>query len=298
MKVRELIDLLSTVDPEAEVVAAGEAVTSADELPAYYDGALLIIDHDNGRERPPTGARLVKSGVKVDLAPMGLPMLLQCWPDLPVAVEDQHDEPYVARVRQRAHNLQQEGERNMFLSWAAARFILRAEAEAAFVRRSWRDQMPEDILNLKGPEGYPLSYANRRYAQYDRELAAWVAKHQLPEKLYTRLTELRGLEDDWDDNDAPAPTLEYHLRVTPWIKRVAAAIDPIPLRVFPTVRGGLQVEWTRPDGKAAELDFYPVPLTSALTIHLLGLADGDDDVETQDFDVALAWVQKVSAPTT
>lgn len=101
MKTAELIRRLQEADPTGELpVCVGNVdVYFVQTLPAYYDGQLQQLVHDEGK-RPyysVVGAKITRRGTKVDIVTHSIRDALLDHPDMPVEC----DEPSMAeRVEQ------------------------------------------------------------------------------------------------------------------------------------------------------------------------------------------------------
>ena len=92
MTTSDLIHLLQEADPGGTLpVCVGNAdVYLVQNLPAYYDGALQQLVHDESKRPFWTiiGARITRRGMKVDIVPMSVRDVLVDMPDLPVTFDD------------------------------------------------------------------------------------------------------------------------------------------------------------------------------------------------------------------
>ena len=89
MTTAELIAALREVDPDGTTpVCVGNAdVYFIQALPAYYDGRLQQLVHDEskrGKEWSITGAKIITSGHKIDIVALSIRDVLFDMPDLPI----------------------------------------------------------------------------------------------------------------------------------------------------------------------------------------------------------------------
>ena len=87
MKTKELIKLLSELDPtgEEECCVSNEDIYSVVKVPAYYDGALEILERDRtSKLYNVTGITFRKSGVKIVLRTLSAEIALFQDPHLSV----------------------------------------------------------------------------------------------------------------------------------------------------------------------------------------------------------------------
>lgn len=106
MTTAELIAALREADPDGTTpVCVGNAdVYFVQVLPAYYDGRLQQLVHDEskrGKEWSIVGAKIVSAGRKVDIVPMSIRDVLSDVPDLPI---EGGDEETIARWRAEARD--------------------------------------------------------------------------------------------------------------------------------------------------------------------------------------------------
>lgn len=106
MKTGELIKLLQEADPSGElpVCVGNHDVYFVQKLPAYYDGPLQQLIHDDSL-RPYwsiVGAKITTRGLKVDIATMSIEDAINDVPDLPVECEGSWTQERVDRWRAEA----------------------------------------------------------------------------------------------------------------------------------------------------------------------------------------------------
>lgn len=109
MNTRELIAALQAADPTGDVpvCVANADLYFVERLPAYYDGSLEQLVHDEtkrGKAWSIVGARLVRAGEKVRLRQMPVEDLLYEHPELPV---EGGNPAVVERWRQQGRKLAQ-----------------------------------------------------------------------------------------------------------------------------------------------------------------------------------------------
>lgn len=111
MKTRELIQALQEQDPsgECEVVAGATPIYFVERQPAWYDGHLEMLVHDESKKGTSysiTGYKVTNRGNKVVLFRMGLDDVLCDDPDAPVDLSDLNDgararwEEHVSKLRE------------------------------------------------------------------------------------------------------------------------------------------------------------------------------------------------------
>src|SRR4051812_10046921 len=96
MTTSELIKLLQEADPigNTPVCIANADIYFVQRLPAYYDGRLQQLVHDEskiGKEWSIIGAKIITSGEKVDIVSMSIRDILVDMPDLPIEGGDPKD---------------------------------------------------------------------------------------------------------------------------------------------------------------------------------------------------------------
>lgn len=108
MTTGELIALLREADPDGNtpVCVDNADVYIVERLPAYYDGALQQLIH-NESKRPYwtiVGANLTRRGIKVKIHPLSIDEIMIDMPDLPVTLDanDEYGAKRVARWREEA----------------------------------------------------------------------------------------------------------------------------------------------------------------------------------------------------
>jgi hypothetical protein len=88
MTTAELIALLREADPDGTTpVCVGNAdVYFVQRLPAYYDGRLQQLVHDESKKPYWTivGAKIITAGEKIDIVPMSICDVLMDMPELPI----------------------------------------------------------------------------------------------------------------------------------------------------------------------------------------------------------------------
>lgn len=92
MTTAELIKKLQEIDPEGTtpVCVGNEEIYTAAREPAYWDGRLErhIIDESKRPYYCIVGGKIVSSGKKVELYPMGIDAILENDPDAPIDITD------------------------------------------------------------------------------------------------------------------------------------------------------------------------------------------------------------------
>ena len=96
MTTAELIALLREVDPAGTtpVCVANADIYFVQRLPAYYDGRLQQLVHDEskrGKAWSIVGARISSTGDKIDIVPMSIRDVLRDLPRLPIEGGDPDD---------------------------------------------------------------------------------------------------------------------------------------------------------------------------------------------------------------
>jgi len=89
MTTAELIEALRAADPDGTtpVCVGNEDVYFVQRLPAYYDGRLQQLVHDEslrGKAWSIVGARIITGGEKVSIVPLSIRDVLADDPDLPI----------------------------------------------------------------------------------------------------------------------------------------------------------------------------------------------------------------------
>ena len=94
MKTKDVIALLQKLDPSGEnqVSVCGRDIVEITMYPAYYDGALEVLERDTTKSDVPefqiVKARMIRSGVKIVINPLSIEEALLDNPELPVEVEN------------------------------------------------------------------------------------------------------------------------------------------------------------------------------------------------------------------
>ena len=120
MKGKELIKQLQEADPTGEIeVCTGNAdIWDVTVEPAYYDGALQVIDRDSDN-RPILGRR-VRSGQKVSLSPIRIEDALE-YPDFKIEYQTETDRQRYEKIDLEARRHDREidfgVEMDIFASW-------------------------------------------------------------------------------------------------------------------------------------------------------------------------------------
>lgn len=119
MKTRELIEALQREDPsgEAEVIAGNTPIYFAEGQPAYYDGPLQMLIHDEekkGKQWSIIGYKVTQRGQKVRLHLMNLEDVICDMPDAPLdltEVSEMHRkewEEHAAKLREETRRIDAE----------------------------------------------------------------------------------------------------------------------------------------------------------------------------------------------
>lgn len=95
MTTGELIKMLQEADPSGElpVCVGNHDVYFVQNLPAYYDGPLQQLVHDESKRGECwsiVGAKITTRGMKVDIVPLSIREAMLDHPDLPVECEGSH----------------------------------------------------------------------------------------------------------------------------------------------------------------------------------------------------------------
>jgi hypothetical protein len=94
MKTKKVIEILQKLDPagENEVSVCGRDIVEITMYPAYYDGALEVLERDETKSDVPefqiVKGRMIRSGVKIVINPMSIEEALLDNPEMPVEVEN------------------------------------------------------------------------------------------------------------------------------------------------------------------------------------------------------------------
>lgn len=93
MTTAELIKLLQEADPEGTTpVCVGNLdIYLVSKLPAYYDGSLQQLVHDEslrGKAWSVIGARIIRGGFKINIQDLSIKEVLEDHPDLPIEGSD------------------------------------------------------------------------------------------------------------------------------------------------------------------------------------------------------------------
>lgn len=175
MKTRDLIARLTEMDPDAEVVVGGFDIHYVDQLPGYYDGCYqTLIRHPDGFF--PLGVRIRRDGSKVVIRTLSADDVVFELGDR--AVVEYGDENVrsrwsdsVTRMIAESREIHDDVERNIFVRWVADRVDPGVAASFWNHHYTARSPMPDDIRGRRGPAGEIPSWADRRNAQYEREVS-------------------------------------------------------------------------------------------------------------------------------
>ena len=116
MKTKKVIEILQKLDPagENEVSVCGRDIVEITMYPAYYDGALEVLERDETKSDVPefqiVKARMVRSGVKIVINPLSIEEALLDNPEMPVEVENPTEwrMMLIEKWREEGRNLQKE----------------------------------------------------------------------------------------------------------------------------------------------------------------------------------------------
>lgn len=118
MKTKKVIERLQQLDPtgEEEVSVCGRDIIEITIYPAYYDGALEVLERDESKsdvaEFQITKGRMIRSGNKIIINPMSIEEALLDNPELPVEIEAATDNEWrqmlVEKWREEGRKLQEE----------------------------------------------------------------------------------------------------------------------------------------------------------------------------------------------
>lgn len=192
MKRDELIKLIMEADPDgvAEFCVDNADIYYLEPKPAYYDGYLQLLVHDE-KAKPfysIVGAKRTGSGLKVCIQPMSIRDCLWDNPEMPVDYSELSDttkKRYFEQdeeVRGKSRKVVTELEIQNFIAWVTKKLhnaditedIIKETAIKAFhdYGLSYKDPHPEYVSELieKSEFGtlYP-SYIQRRECKWDRE---------------------------------------------------------------------------------------------------------------------------------
>lgn len=191
MKTKEVIRQLQEADPTGEehVTVENVDIFYIESLPAYYDGAAqqLIRDESNPYYNV-TGARFKRAGKKIQIVTHSIRYAIEQNPDLPIdyselpsdrqqQVKEAHD-----GVRQNTRDIERQLSLGYFTDWLiekATGLTEDLENVKEYAREFYdanitpNDPMPEDIIHL------PLSWLDRRRAQWDREIKVFLDQGEL-----------------------------------------------------------------------------------------------------------------------
>lgn len=176
MKTKELIRLLQEADPSGEEqCCVGNAdIYYIDNLPAYYDGTLQILNlNEEGRI---VSAQYARGCRKIQIHTCPIDEAIFNDEDLPVTYDckgtEEHCAGWVDEYRETARRIYTDVARETFVRYVKEKYanfagddVLTDLAENYFnAHLSYKDKLPEDLKKSF------LSWNERRHIQWDREI--------------------------------------------------------------------------------------------------------------------------------